>query len=101
VGFGSVSKLAIGWPTLECHDAPSSERVVETRKERAPMAKAGHTWQFVGTHVSRPAEPVVAAVCTTCGEARAARALLGPNYERLDLTGECPEGRERFKATST
>jgi hypothetical protein len=63
------------------------------------MAKAGHTWQFVGTHVGQPPEPVVAAVCSVCGEVRAARALLKQAYERVDLTGECPEGRERFKAT--
>jgi hypothetical protein len=64
------------------------------------MAKAGHTWQFVGTHVGQPAVSVVAAVCSACGEARAARALLRQGYERVDLTGECPEGRERFKVTS-
>jgi len=63
------------------------------------MAKAGHMWQFVGTHAGQPAVPVVAAVCSACGEARAARALLKQAYERVDLTGECPQGRERFKAT--
>jgi hypothetical protein len=63
------------------------------------MAKAGHMWQFVGTHVGQPAVALVAAVCSVCGEVRAVRALTRPAYERVDLTGECPEGRERFKAT--
>ena len=63
------------------------------------MARAGHTWQFVGTHIGQPAVPLVAAVCSTCGEARAARALPKEAYERVDLTGECPEGRGRFNAT--
>ena len=63
------------------------------------MAKAGHMWQFVGTHTGQPAVPVVAAVCSVCGEVRAARALLKQGYERIDLSGECPEGRERFKAS--
>lgn len=62
-----------------------------------------HSWQFVGTHIgsSTPGNdvPLVAAVCERCGEARSSRALLRPQYERVDLSGECPAGEAQHQPT--
>ena len=60
------------------------------------MAK--HSWHFVGTHIGGGSDvPLVAAVCSVCGEVRAARALLATHkgYERIDLTGECADAPSR------
>ncbi len=65
-----------------------------------------HSWQFVGTHIGggTPGNdvPMVAAVCNECGEARTARALpTGPEYDRVDLSGQCPRHPDHQPARFT